>query len=820
MTVDSSTTFKMLGSNDELFAMMKVLCHYCARYTEKQKEEMGLPNRWPFWSIYLPKTESIKKKQDAYSVDTLDLSEISEDSLRRMISAGVKNWQTTIKDNQITINDANGPYGCSSFSDFHLIEDLAKAAPYAVFNVSMTVKYYGTKDVCSGILCDGVLRIKHNSKYDTTIRVGDPEIAKESWVNRHAKSSVFEITEMGFNIKNGVLHCYKGDDENLIIPDGTNEISSYAFQNNRQIKSVTMPDCVKKIGNGVFYNCENLHDVTFSNNIRIIPKEAFYSCKSLTSISIPEGVEVIDPYAFSNCTGLTTVVIPKGVISIGCGAFSGCSGLRTIVIPEGVTKIEGEAFSGCSGLTNVSIPGSLTTMGANVFSGCRNLQNIPVLTVVKGVASIGYMNQSGKIDPLVIKDGCVYGYTDAMEQSAVVIPKGVTCIADRAFYKCDKLGSITIPESVASIGCEAFYGCSNLYSLRIDGKTVEIGDKAFGLCKRLSRIQTKTKLTVNACGTYETHDPIVIEDLSLIPDELKPYAAIGYANEPAAPDSDREKCHIEYITTNAPSLCEIALNNAKLLGMMCWKKLLNPEVKQKYHRCAQEQENKIAISYLHDNQKMNQPSGFRIRKGILEAYTGYEYDVIIPEGINRISYCVFDGRRDIRSITIPSGVTGIGEYAFRDCINLVQVIIPDGVQSIDEKAFQRCKSLTSIIIPDSVTSIGDNAFDGCENLQKVILPKTLCKINRELFKNCKKLTGIILPKSLTNIGGKAFWGCVGLESIVIPDNVTRIGKDAFHGCKNLSSVTLPEGSLQVSEESFSKCKVLQSKTNTRWINGA
>ena len=47
----------------------------------------------------------------------------------------------------------------------------------------------------------------------------------------------------------------------------------------------------------------------------------------------------------------------------------------------------------------------------------------------------------------------------------VVIPAGITSIAEEAFQYSHNLVSLTITEGVTEIGNEAFYGCSNLKSL-------------------------------------------------------------------------------------------------------------------------------------------------------------------------------------------------------------------------------------------------------------------------------------------------------------------------------------------------------------------
>ena len=71
-------------------------------------------------------------------------------------------------------------------------------------------------------------------------------------------------------------------------------------------------------------------------------------------------------------------------------------------------------------------------------------------------------------------------------------------------------------------------------------------------------------------------------------------------------------------------------------------------------------------------------------------------DLVIPEGIEKISNYLFYNLDHIKSVTIPNSVTSIGSSAFSDC---------DG--------------LTSVTIGDSVTSIGNSAFKGCDNIKKI-----------------------------------------------------------------------------------------------------
>lgn len=62
----------------------------------------------------------------------------------------------------------------------------------------------------------------------------------------------------------------------------------------------------------------------------------------------------------------------------------------------------------------------------------------------------------------------------------VVLPNGITHIAENAFKDCNKITSLTIPNSVQRIGLNAFEGCTSLNELVFPKAYVTmIGGKKF-----------------------------------------------------------------------------------------------------------------------------------------------------------------------------------------------------------------------------------------------------------------------------------------------------------------------------------------------------
>ena len=98
--------------------------------------------------------------------------------------------------------------------------------------------------------------------------------------------------------------------------------------------------------------------------------------------------------------------------------------------------------------------------------------------------------------------------------------------------------------------------------------------------------------------------------------------------------------------------------------------------------------------------------------GTLTKYSGTDAVVVIPDGVTKIWFNVFDGCEGLKSVVIPDSVTYIGSDAFQNCTSLTSVKIGDGVTEIGINAFRNCTSLTSVVIPDGVTEIGWTAFEG------------------------------------------------------------------------------------------------------------
>ena len=132
--------------------------------------------------------------------------------------------------------------------------------------------------------------------------------------------------------------------ENLVVPNGVEEIKSYAFYNCKSLKTVKIPQSLHSIQSSTFSDCTNLTNVDMESveawcNIAFANATSnplYYAnrltCNGVTisNLVIPENITAIQPYAFCNCTTLKSLTFHCDVSEIGTYAFNGCGNLTDV----------------------------------------------------------------------------------------------------------------------------------------------------------------------------------------------------------------------------------------------------------------------------------------------------------------------------------------------------------------------------------------------------------------------------------------------------------------------------------------------------------
>lgn len=216
--------------------------------------------------------------------------------------------------------------------------------------------------------------------------------------------------------------------EEIIIPDGTEEIGMKAFEGYEKLKRVVIPEGVKIIQSDAFYSCYSLIDIKLPESLEKIGECAFSNCENLKKITIPENVKEIEEAAFAECYSLEEVELPEEMDFLGAIVFAGCCSLEEIKIHKVENFINEEAFNGCSALRKVKLPENTKYILKKAFKDCSELEEI-------------------------------------------YIPDSVESIDEEAFKNCISLKKVSIPNG-AKISNSAFSGCNDLELVYKDGSKV------------------------------------------------------------------------------------------------------------------------------------------------------------------------------------------------------------------------------------------------------------------------------------------------------------------------------------------------------------
>ena len=181
----------------------------------------------------------------------------------------------------------------------------------------------------------------------------------------------------GFIIVDGVLRGYRGEETEVVIPDGVCAIWYYAFNGCSSIKKLVIPESVTRIADNAFHGCKGLAD---EQGFVIVRNKIFGYYGQSKDVEIPEGVVGIAEEAFAK-TRIEKIRLPEGVTEIGARAFWGCADLAEAVLSEGLASISPCAFMSCGKLTSITIPESVSVLGEGVFSGCESLREIRISPV-------------------------------------------------------------------------------------------------------------------------------------------------------------------------------------------------------------------------------------------------------------------------------------------------------------------------------------------------------------------------------------------------------------------------------------------------------
>ncbi len=566
--------------------------------------------------------------------------------------------------------------------------------------------------------------------------VGEKAFYKTKWEN-NLPNGIIYIGNALYKYKQGT------DSEDIVIKDGTVNVSNYAFDNTN-IKSVTFPSSVKSIGDYSFFRCSLLEKVNFSNGLVSIGMSAFGSCPLIKEVVIPDTVENLSSSAFDNCNAITdffvggninnfennNILSSKTLVNITVSEnnqyFSSKDGVlfnkekTTLIrypiakadtnytVPDTVTEISNSAFSKVKAIQNVTIPDRVLQIGRYAFNYCENLEYVHMSKSTNTIGEYAFWkckNLKEIIIPDLVEKIEKYAFWGCSAANKVVIGKNVSQICEYAFYECENLPGVEIPDSVKVMEKGVFSNCSSLKNVTFGTGLTTIADSAFEKC--------------NITGTL-----VLPENITTLE-----HAAFIYNG----------------------SIKEVKMGNA-----------------------------------------VNQID-FRVFYGC----TNLE-KINIPDGVEKLDN-TFEGCNSLKEIHIPDSVKELSN-TFRFCSLLEKINIPNNME-VCSNAFEYCYSINDVTVGTQNNNyyLENNALIDKRNMQMVLyarkpntkiyaVPAGVKSFSQAVFYK-SDFEKVILPESLQYLGYQVFGKCENLTSITIPKAVKdNIDSYTFTDSMNIKDV--------------------------------
>ena len=499
-----------------------------------------------------------------------------------------------------------------------------------------------------------------------------------------------------------------------------------------------------------------------------------------------------------------------------------------------VVGIESEAFTRRSkDITDVVIP--------NEYVNNRYISRILKVGADAFKNTSWYDNVSGDF---VVYDNLLLGYKGNARK--VVIPSGITIIAEGVFRDNVFIEEVIFPEGIGLLPKNTFSGCTALKRVVLSNDTTEIAEGAFTSCINLTEINFEELniLTIISPSAFENtawslaqkEDCVIVNGIlykykgtvselhipgsvtSIADSAFEGNSSLKTLHFPSSLVTIRERAFADMISLNAvylPSsgsqltyILTSAFENCYNLAEFNFSNAANlADIEEKaFYNCASFKDLILPSNVIFIGEYSFGNSG-------LQTVT-FEKDSRLSE----IGDHAFSGCRSLYSVEFKGSsiLTVIGRYAFENCIALRKFVNTSAaISDIWEGGFYNCRSLTEFNINEnSISDIGKEAiyklgYIAENNANMVIIGNILVS-----YKGTDKIVEI--PEKITVIYDSAFEGNTNVTEIRFKsDNKLRkISDRAFYGCKNLISINFPTSVTQFGYSVMDGTQWYKDKLNT------
>ena len=511
-------------------------------------------------------------------------------------------------------------------------------------------------------------------------------------------------------------------------------------------------------------------------------------------------------------------------------------------------------------ITGISEGNAIITVSAADGGGAQALCNVQVTSgysefTIEGTILKAYSgNAAVVVVPEEVTDiGTVFMNNTYIQK--VILPEGITQLANYAFYNCTNLAEINIPANVTTIGNYCFDYCGSLSTVIFEGTALtSIGNYSFAFTTYLKAIDLPEGLTtINTAAFHASgiEEIVMPSTLSVIGDGAFYYALAlrsvtfneGLENicreafygcsslkEIIIPDSVTSISRYSVTSAGSTSSNYYTFAYCTSLERVVLGSNVTKIGKYTFYGCSSLKE----IEW----------GGVTALYGYAFAACGFE-ELTLPEQITSFNTYAFADNVNLKKVYYYSSVSQ--NYLFANCTSLETVAIKtDQAFTFSSTTFSGCTSLAAfyvdennasftvidnflvrtdtmeataipgilltqevVTIPEGITTF-PAVFQNDTALKTVYLPSTITSLPSSAFSNCSSLENVIFADNcaLTSLPTYTFRNCSALTKISLPDNLETLGNYVFYGCTALTEVEFPNSILSIGNYVFSGCTAL------------
>lgn len=568
--------------------------------------------------------------------------------------------------------------------------------------------------------------------------------------------------------------------ESIALPSSVRELGDCVFLYCDRLTHVRIPG-VKRLGKQVFVNDVLLTDLEISPHLQeTCICDVFTGCSRLSRISFPDGQEFVMTNAVEAIAGemklpslvrtiaadvlrmmeldgrclvkfltnLKHVEIPEGIEKIGKSCFFDKRGILSVTLPASLREIESRAFRNCISLEMVHFQQEQVIIHEDAFKNCTSLKEIltpdgtahPFKGIVcteeeDTVPLVGTIHRQ-VLGNFRISGTILLNYLG--NESRVLVPDGITRIAEEAFAGKEAIDRVILPESLTEIGAGAFRDCLLLQNISFPDRLIRIGAGAFEHCVKLLRIVLPPKLT---------H----LED--------RVFKHCHKLKEIAFPD-----CLL--------TIGEQAFYGCRSLHKVHFPNHLSSIGTMAFYRCRGLNE----ICLLPETASVG---------NLAFAQSGVQYACLGGTG-TAYGTDLFYGCCSLHTLVLEKGMRHIPDKLAYGCTALSQVKLPDTIESAGKNVWE----YTPFLEEWNKTKPGSIFWDGRDLAGEICLSKRYRIIAGGAFYGNTALTTVSFSEQTVWIGPAALKGCCNLRRVLWPSSITTLEAEVFSGCTSLETIEL------------------------------